>query len=80
MDYATEEIRDLFYIHPARFERPLTGVGNEVFKCMAAIAYCHEKDVYCFPWLSKKRFAGYHYNMTGLLEILERLDKILYLH
>lgn len=76
LDYSTEEIRDLFCIHPARFERPLTGVGNEIFKCMAAIAYCHEKEGYCFPWLSKMRFASYHYNMTGLLEILARLDKI----
>ena len=76
LDYSTEEIRDLFGIHPHRFERPLTGVGNEVFKCMSAIAYCHEKYVYCFPWLSKMRYEYYQNNIVWLLEILERLECI----
>ena len=76
VDYSTEEIRDLFGIAPHRFERPLTGVGREVFKCMSAIAYCHEKYVYCFPWLSKRRYETYHNNIPWLLEILERLECI----
>ena len=79
MKETPENIRDTFYIDPERFERPLCGVGNERFKAMAAVAYCNQKEVYCFPWLSKNRFDYYHYNMLGLLEILESLNKIVIL-
>lgn len=74
-----ENIRDVFYIDPERFERPICGVGNERFKAMAAIAYCNQKEVFCFPWLSKKRFDYYHYNMLGLLEVLKSLKKVVIL-
>ncbi|MDE6148746.1 MAG: hypothetical protein K2F81_01445 [Ruminococcus sp.] len=74
-----ESIRDMFHIDLERFERPLSGVGNEVFRAMAAIGYSHGKQVYCFPWLSKMRFDYYHGNMTDLLSILESLQKIVIL-
>ena len=32
MKKTPEDIRDMFHIHPERFERPLSGVGNERFK------------------------------------------------
>ena len=68
-----DEVRDLFQIDYERFERSITGVGNEKFKVMAAIAYSNNKQIYCFPWLSKIRFEYYHKNLTDLLEILEDL-------
>ena len=74
-----DDIKDIFHINSNRFESPLSAVGNEVFKAMSAIAYAYDKQVFCFPWLSKMRFDGYHEHITDLLEILEDLRKIVIL-
>ena len=71
-----EDIRKLFHMDSERFERPLAGVGNEIFKAMAAIGYANDKKVFCFPWLSKKRFESYHENLTDLLRTLDDLGQI----
>ena len=71
-----DDIRDLFHIDIERFQRPLSGVGNEVFKAMAAIGFSYKKEIFCFPWLSNKRFDSYHKHLTTLLQILEKLKKI----
>ncbi len=73
------DIKDMFHMSNDRFERPLKAVGNEVFRAMSAIAYAYDKQVFCFPWISKMRFDGYHGHMTDLLEILEDLGKIVIL-
>ena len=70
-----DDIKNLFYIDSERFDRPLKGVGNEIFKAMAAIGFYYKKEVFCFPWLSNSRFESYHENLTGLLQILENLEK-----
>ena len=70
-----DDIKNLFYIDSERFDRPLKGVGNEIFKAMAAIGFSYKKEVFCFPWLSNSRFESYHENLTGLLQILENLEK-----
>ena len=75
-NYAPENIKDMFCIDENRFERPLNATGNEVFKAMAAIAYSNNKQVFCFPWLSQKRFEGYHNNLLWLLDELDRLGII----
>ena len=69
-------IREMFCIDKERFERPLSGVGNERFRCMAAIGYAYEKDIFCFPWLSRMRFDYYHRNLTDVLQILKDRQKI----
>ena len=74
-----EEIRDFFHIDSQRFQRPLTGVGNEIFRAMAAIGHVHGKQVFCFPWLSQMMFDCYHGHMTDLLDILEKLEKVVIL-
>ena len=79
LHFSADKIRDIFLIDKERFERPLSGVGNEIFKCMAAIAYCFGKEVFCFPWLSRERFLGYHGHLSGLLDILADLEKIVVL-
>lgn len=71
---SSADIRQLFQITDVRFDRTLNEVGNERFKAMAAIAYSSGKQVYCFPWLSKKRFDYYQQNMTDLLCILDSLN------
>ena len=70
-----DDVQRLFLISPDRFNRPLSGTGNEVYKAMAAIGYAHGKQIFCFPWLSQKRFSALHRNMTDLLDILEKLEK-----
>ena len=70
-----DNIKNLFCIDSERFERPLDGVGNEIFKAMAAIGFSYKKEIFCFPWLSNRRFEGYHENLTTLLQILEKLEK-----
>lgn len=79
LEYTSDEIRDLFHMDAERFQRPIFGVGNERFRAMAAVGYVHGKEVYCFPWMSQLRFEAPHGHMTDLLDILERLQKIVIL-
>lgn len=76
LNYSYESIRNLFHIDSERFERPLTGFGNEIFRAMAAIGFAYGKEIFCFPWISIKRFESYHNNLIALLTILETLRKI----
>lgn len=71
-----DEIRNLFGITEFRFEQPLNCVGNEKFKCMAAIGYVNQKEVFCFPWLSKKLVPYYSNNLSSLLQTLSALNVI----
>lgn len=75
LNYSYDDIKNLFHIDSDRFERSLNGVGNEIFKAMAAIGFSYKKEIFCFPWLSNKRFESYHKNLTVLLQILEDLEK-----
>lgn len=75
LNCSCDDIKNLFYIDSERFERPLDGVGNEIFKAMAAIGFSYKKEIFCFPWLSNRRFESYHENLTTLLQILEKLGK-----
>ena len=75
LSYTTEDIRDMFYMEDFRFKRPLSGVGNEVFKAMGAIGFVNQKEIFCMPWLSRKRFDGFHLHLIGAINILEKLGK-----
>lgn len=76
LSYSYDDIKNLFGIDSGRFERPLKGIGNEIFKAMAAIGFSYKKEIFCFPWLSNRRFESYHEHLTVLLQILEKLEKI----
>jgi len=73
---SADDIRQLFCIDRERFERPIAACGNEIFKAMAAIGYCYGKEIFCFPWLSKRRFENYHNNIIGVLDVLSELNKM----
>ena len=75
-DISSKEICELFHIYEGRFQRPLNAVGNELFRCMAAIGYANGRDVFCFPWISKKLVTYYIRNILDVLEILCNLNKI----
>ena len=74
-----EEIRELFQIDKERFGKSIDATGHERYKAMAAVAYSHNKDIFCFPWFSKKRFECFNRNITNLLDILAALNKIVVL-
>lgn len=74
-----DDVEKLFHIDKERFERPLKSLGNEILKSMAAIGFSYGKEIFCFPWLSVKRFNGYHENMNFTLKTLEELGKIIIL-
>lgn len=79
LDYLPHEIRDIFHLDLARFERPLNGVGNEIFNAMAAIGYCWGKEIFCLPWLSQNRINMYNSYMHDVLCTLNNLKKIVVL-
>lgn len=69
-------VKKLFELDNERFERPLSQVGNEIFRAMAAVGYCYGKEIFCFPWMSKRRFESYRENLSVTLKILDELKKI----
>lgn len=79
LNYTADEIRNLFKIDSERYERPIFAVGNEIFKAMVAVGYANNKQVFCFPWMSKMRYDGYHNHFKDLLSILSKLDLVVIL-
>lgn len=79
LNLSPSDVRKLFLIDGDRFEMPLSGTGNEIYKAMAAIGYCHNKQIFCFPWLSEHRFNYYRSNITYLLDLLNQLGKMVVL-
>ena len=76
LNYTYEDIKKIFCLDDERVGRPLASVGNEVFRAMAAIGFSHDKEIFCFPWLSSRRFENYHQNLTSVLQILAELEKV----
>lgn len=74
-----DEIKNIFHLDEQRINRNLSCVGNEIFRAMAAIGYAWGKEIYCFPWLSQKRYEYYHNNIKDLSKILLSLDKTIVL-
>ena len=73
---SAEDVRRLFSLDEERFQRPLSKNGNEKYRAMAAIGYCHGKQIFCFPWMSAARFASLHANITEAINALAQLGKI----
>lgn len=73
--YSYEDVLKLFQLSKERINRPLQAVGNEIFQAMAAIGYCQGKQIFCFPWQSKKRYDYYRPHLDALFGTLESLGK-----
>ena len=76
MDTTVDEVCNLFKLDSQRIHRPIYQVGNERFRAMAAVGYAFGKQVFCFPWLSKKMFDYYTNNILWLLDIIETLNLV----
>ena len=49
---------------------------GENFRAMSAVAVANDKQILCFPWLSKMRFDSYRNNLSDLLHVLEKTEKV----
>ena len=76
LNYTVNEIKEIFYLDDERFKRSIKSTGNEFFRMAAAVGFSYGKEVFCFPWLSQMRFRNFHGNISVLLEILEKLNKV----
>ena len=79
LNYSLEEIKELFFIADERFDRPVHCVGNERYRCNAAVGYTNGKKIFCFPWLSKKMTAYHCGWLRHLCDIMSELDCIVFL-
>lgn len=70
------EICQLFDIQKERESRYVTQVGNDLFRCMAAIGVAWNKEVFFFPWTSEAKVQYYGRQLTDVLEILSKLNKV----
>ena len=73
------DAKKIFQLSENRCDRAVNQVGNEYFRTMAAIGYAHGKDIFCFPWMSKKRMDYYQKNITYAIDMLAELKKIVIL-
>lgn len=76
LNYTVEEIKELFELSDARFNRPIKQYGNERFLAMGAVAYANGKQVFCFPWYSEERFNSFHLYPIELIKKLKSLNTI----
>lgn len=77
--YSTKDIKSIFQLDDQRFERAIHANGNERYRAMPAIAFCHRKEIYCFPWMSKNRFDYFKYQIMYSVKLLSELGKIIIL-
>lgn len=69
------EIQTLFHLDEQRLDRPISQVGNERFRAMAAIGVATGKEWFCFPWLSRKMVEHYGLQLSFAVYLLEQLNK-----
>lgn len=73
---SAEDVKELFHLSDARFDRPIKIMGIERFLGMAAAGYSMGKQVFCFPWMSAKRFDGVSGYLSVCFDTLKKLGMI----
>lgn len=71
-----DEIVGLFCLNPDRMNKPLNSIGNEFWRASAAVGYCYNKKIFCFSWLTQRRFEYYRKQFEFLFEVLKELNVI----
>ena len=79
LPYSSDDICRMFEMSDFRFERRISGTGNERYKAMAAIGFSYGRQVFCFPWFSRMRYGAFNLHMPSLLNTLTDLKKIVIL-
>lgn len=75
MQLTVEQIAEMFKLTD-RIDKPIKATGNEKYQAMVAIAFAYGKQIFCFPWFSKKRTEYYAERIRYLLNVLDEYKKI----
>ncbi|WP_019911902.1 hypothetical protein [Paenibacillus sp. HW567] len=51
--HAIDTLVEYLELAPSRLDRDLSHISNERWNASVAIGLAHEKQVFCFPWLSE---------------------------
>ena len=79
LPFSSDEICELFHMEKFRFDRSIKASGHECYRAMAAVGFSYGKSVFCFPWMSKRRFEAFHGHLTDTLDILANMKKFVIL-
>ena len=79
LPFNEDEIREMFAIEPFRFDKSIHAVGNERYQAMAAIGFCHAKEVFAFPWFSRSRYKKFEIRFKKITKVLSEYKKIIIL-
>ena len=55
-DFSVCDISTMFELTKERLDRPISACGNEKLRAMAAIGFSYGKIIYCYPWMSYRRY------------------------
>lgn len=69
----------LFSLDKNRIDRPVSALGTNKYRAMAAIAYAHGKQIYCYPWISESRYQVFKEQLREVNRILSEQDMIVIL-
>lgn len=77
LPYTAEEIRAMFGLTDARFDRRIDRIGSEIWLASMAIGFAGGKDLYCWPWMYGQ---FEHYlrvaKELGILDLLRQHGKL----
>lgn len=77
LPYAADEIKVMFSLTDARFDRRIDRIGSEIWLASMAIGFAGGKEVFCWPWMYGQ-FACYlrAAKELGVLKLLRRHGKL----
>ena len=55
-EFSVWDIKSIFKLTDERFDRQISACGNEKLRAMAAIGFSYGKIIYCYPWMSYRRY------------------------
>lgn len=64
------EIQEKFKLTEARWSRPLSATGNEIWRITAALGFVQKKKIFCFPWMTNRQ-------LQSQLNTISYLGKVL---
>lgn len=78
LDYTPNEIKDIFCLSDARYNRSMDLVSSEMWNISLALLFALNKEIIAYPWLNAidiKRFISL--DEQGILDFLKKQGKIL---
>lgn len=73
--YSLENVMAMFNLSEERLDRRIANMGNERFRGMAALGFLHNKEIFCFPWMSEKLLKTFQWTLKYTFEPLLKFDK-----